>query len=74
MKFSLGGVGSRDVVIPAGTRVSPDGELMFATDNECTIAIGRAFAVDSIGPHVVACTIGKAADSGIDCANRNNFV
>lgn len=40
LQFNLSAVQANDVYIPAGTRVTPDGKLFFATDDDLVIAAG----------------------------------
>jgi phage-related baseplate assembly protein len=41
IRFTLSEVQSQDIIIASGTRVTPDGTLLFATDNNLTIKAGN---------------------------------
>lgn len=63
IKFTLSSAQSKSVVVPKGTRVTPDGELFFATDEQIT------FEANSVeNEKEVTATATVAGGSHNDCA------
>lgn len=59
VRFTLSAVQAGAITIPKGTRVTPDGNLFFATTEAGTIAAGGTFA-----DVTVACTVAGTAGNG----------
>ncbi|MBI9112240.1 baseplate J/gp47 family protein [Maridesulfovibrio ferrireducens] len=58
VRFELGEVQTSAVVIPAGTRITPDNQLMFATDDLAEIPAG-SLSIDAIATCQTEGTIGN---------------
>jgi len=69
LRFTLSSVRLTDVLVPKGTRVTPDGEAFFATIMDLVIPAGSTF-----GDVVAESTEGGARYNGLAAGQINNIV
>jgi phage-related baseplate assembly protein len=60
MRFTLSSVQASDIYVPAGTRITPDGEVFFATAESLIIAAG-----DTYGDVTAECMVGGELYNGL---------
>lgn len=68
-RFSVSAVQAENIVIPAGTRITTDGSVYFATEETAVLPAGDAY-IDLLG----VCTAGGAAYNGFAIGNIATLV
>lgn len=68
-RFTLTGVQSADVTVPAGTLVTTDGDIYFATDEDLIITAG-----DTYGDVTATCTVPGADGNGFSAGSVAQLV
>ena len=68
-RFSVAATQNGNIVIPAGTRITPDGEIYFATQNATVLQSGESY-VDVEG----VCTTGGSEYNGLKAGTVNVLV